>query len=124
MSNRTDKFKYPIEVFWSEEDEGYIAIVPDLPGCSAWGETEEMALHEVQDAIQAWLKAAKKAKREIPMPSLEANFSGKFVARVPKRLHAELSRRAKSEGVSLNQYVLFLLSAPMPYNRLPGKKVA
>lgn len=112
MSNdESQKFKYPIEVFWSEEDEGYIALVPDLPGCSAWGETEEHALREAQDATKAWLKAATKAKREIPTPSLETNFSGKFVMRVPKRLHAALSRRAKVEGVSLNQYVLFLLSA-------------
>ncbi len=106
----TEILKYPIEVFWSEEDEGYIATMPDLPGCSAFGETEEEALHEVQEASQAWLKAAKKAKREIPIPSLDNHFSGKFVMRVPKRLHAELTRRAKMEGVSLNQYVLFLLS--------------
>lgn len=111
MSSKEQKFKYPIEVFWSEEDEGYIALIPDLPGCSAWGETEDRALYEAQDAARAWLKAAKKAGHEIPVPSLKDNFSGKFVMRVPKRLHAELSRRAKSEGVSLNQYVLFLLSS-------------
>jgi predicted RNase H-like HicB family nuclease len=111
MSKKTEKFKYPIEVFWSDEDEGYIALVPDLPGCSAWGETEAEALLEAQDAAHAWIKAAKKAGKAIPSPSVDANFSGKFVMRVPKRLHAELTRRAKLEGVSLNQYVLFLLSA-------------
>lgn len=110
MSKQAEKFKYPIEVFWSDEDKGYIAVMPDLPGCSAWGESEEEALREAQDAAQAWIKAAKKAGKVIPSPSLENNFSGKFVMRVPKRLHAELSRRAKTEGVSLNQYVLFLLS--------------
>jgi antitoxin HicB len=102
--------KYPLEVFWSEEDEGYIAIVPDLPGCSAWGETEEQAVHEIQDAIKAWILAAQAGGRLIPAPSLDTSFSGKFLMRVPKRLHAELSRHAKVQGVSLNQYVLYLLS--------------
>ncbi len=107
---RKEKFKYPIEVFWSDEDKGYIAIVPDLPGCSAWGATEEEALREVHDAAHAWLKVAIKMKREIPQPSTEANYSGKFLMRVPKRLHAELARAAKAQGVSLNQYILYLLA--------------
>jgi len=42
--------KYPIEVFWSDEDEGYIAVVPDLAGCSAWGKTEAEAIREARDA--------------------------------------------------------------------------
>src|SRR5438105_1129437 len=96
-----DKFKYPIEVFWSDEDEGYIATVPDLPGCSAWGTTEEEAVREVHNAAHVWLKVAVKMKREIPEPSVEANYSGKFLMRVPKRLHAELARAAKAQGVSL-----------------------
>lgn len=105
------KLKYPIEVFWSDEDEGYIAIVSDLPGCSAWGTTEEEAIREVHDAEYAWLQAVKKSVREIPAPSVETSFSGKFLMRVPKRLHAELVRTAKTQGVSLNQYVLYLLTA-------------
>jgi antitoxin HicB len=55
--------KYPIEVFWSDEDKGYIAVVPDLPGCSAWGKTEADAIREAQDAIAAWIMAAKSMKR-------------------------------------------------------------
>jgi len=104
------KFKYPIEVFWSDEDEGYIALVPDLSGCSAWGKTEEEALHEAQNAAKAWIKAAKSMKRSIPEPSLDTHFSGKFLMRMPKRLHAEVARAAKVEGVSLNQYLLYLIS--------------
>ena len=42
--------KYPIEVFWSDEDEGYIAVVPDLPGCNAWGKTEAAALRRAAQA--------------------------------------------------------------------------
>lgn len=59
---------YHINIFYSEEDEGYIADIPDLPGCSAFGETPEEALHEVQIAKQAWLAAARSAGKPIPVP--------------------------------------------------------
>lgn len=105
--------KYPIEVFWSDEDEGFIAVVPDLPGCSAWGASEAEAIEEAHDAIAAWIKAAKSAEKPIPAPSPmsdAAEFSGRFLMRVPRRLHADLARNARREGVSLNQYVLYLLT--------------
>ncbi len=104
--------RYPIEVFWSEEDEGYIAIAPDLPGASAWGKTEAEAIKELHLGIDLWIKAAKKVGNAIPRPSdrADVNYSGKFLMRVPKRLHSELAHAAKAQGVSLNQYVLYLLT--------------
>lgn len=51
---------YHINIFYSQEDEGYIADIPDLKYCSAFGSTEEEALHEVLKAKEAWLDAAKK----------------------------------------------------------------
>jgi predicted RNase H-like HicB family nuclease len=62
-------YRYAIEIFYSEEDEGYIAVVPELPGCSAFGKSEEEALEEVKLAIELWLETAKKESREIPKPS-------------------------------------------------------
>ena len=59
---------YHINIFYSEEDEGYIADIPDLSGCSAFGETPEEALQEVQIAKQAWLAAARDAGKPIPAP--------------------------------------------------------
>ncbi len=61
--------KYAIEIFFSDEDEGFIAVVPELPGCSAFGETEEEALGEVKVAIDLWLDTAREEGREIPEPS-------------------------------------------------------
>ncbi|MCK4428620.1 MAG: type II toxin-antitoxin system HicB family antitoxin, partial [candidate division Zixibacteria bacterium] len=52
--------RYTIEIFYSEEDKDYIAVVPELPGCSAFRETEEDALEEIKTAIQLWLETAKK----------------------------------------------------------------
>ncbi|MGO9171101.1 MAG: type II toxin-antitoxin system HicB family antitoxin [Rhodomicrobium sp.] len=64
-----DASRYPIQVFWSEEDAGFIAAVPDLPGCSAWGATQVEAVREVEDAIAAWIEAMKAAGNPIPQPS-------------------------------------------------------
>jgi predicted RNase H-like HicB family nuclease len=61
-------YRYAIEIFYSEEDEGYIAVVPELPGCSAFGKTEEEALEEIKIAMELWLETAKRGGREIPSP--------------------------------------------------------
>lgn len=63
-----ESYRYAIEIFYSEEDGGYIAVAPELPGCSAFGETEEEALREIKVAIDLWLEAAEKEHREIPKP--------------------------------------------------------
>lgn len=62
-------YKYAIEIFYSDEDEGYIAIVPELPGCSAFGETIEKALEEIKVAMDLWIETAKKEGRKIPIPT-------------------------------------------------------
>jgi len=59
---------YHINIFYSEEDGGYIADIPDLESCSAFGETPEQALAEVKKAMQAWLEAARREGKPIPEP--------------------------------------------------------
>jgi len=59
---------YHINIFYSEEDEGYIADIPDLQFCSAFGDTPEEALKEVQIAKTAWLEAAHTEGKPIPPP--------------------------------------------------------
>jgi len=59
---------YHINVFYSEEDEGYIADIPDLKSCSAFGPTPERALREVLIAKEAWLETARKHCKPIPKP--------------------------------------------------------
>ena len=60
---------YHLNVFYSEEDGGYIADIPDLKYCSAFGETPERALAEALIAKDAWLRAAKRNNKPIPLPS-------------------------------------------------------
>ena len=59
---------YHINIFFSEEDGGYIADIPDLDSCSAFGKSPEQALAEVNVAKVAWLEAARKAGKPIPRP--------------------------------------------------------
>jgi predicted RNase H-like HicB family nuclease len=59
---------YHINIFYSDEDGGYIADIPDLTACSAFGETPDEALRQVEVAKQAWLAAARKARKPIPEP--------------------------------------------------------
>jgi predicted RNase H-like HicB family nuclease len=61
-----EQLKYPVEIFFSSEDEGYIANVPDLPYCSAFGETPEEALREVQIAIKLHLDVLEETGRPNP----------------------------------------------------------
>ena len=58
--------KYALEIFYS--DEGFIGLLPGLSGCSVFGETEDMALHELMIAIDLWLQTARKVGRRIPNP--------------------------------------------------------
>jgi predicted RNase H-like HicB family nuclease len=59
---------YHINIFYSDEDEGYIADIPDLRYCSAFGDSQEEALREVQLAKAAWLEAARAENKPIPPP--------------------------------------------------------
>jgi predicted RNase H-like HicB family nuclease len=68
MKNNTPS--YPISIFWSHEDDAYIAMAPDLEGCSAGGATAVEALQELQVAMALWLEAAQKIGKPLPKPSL------------------------------------------------------
>ena len=59
---------YLIETFWSEEEQAYLCLAPDLPGCSAAGNTPLDAIREMQDAMSSWLQACSNMGRELPMP--------------------------------------------------------
>lgn len=107
-----NELSYPVSIrpLSSDEGGGYLAFFPDIPGCVADGETIEQALSEAQDALDSWLKTAREFNDKIPEPSIAQSFSGQTRLRLPKSLHAELSIRAKSEGVSINTLAVTLLA--------------
>ena len=98
-------FEYAFELrpLSADEGGGWLIAFPDLPGCMSDGETPEEAMHNGRDALDAWIRAARQAGRDIPKPGELP--SGKLIARVPRSLHARLHARAKQEGVSMNALV-------------------
>ncbi len=90
--------KYAIEIFYSDEDEGYIAVAPELPDCSAFGRTEIEALQEIKTAIALWIKTAKNEGKEIPLPI------GKPFLSKAKELWPERMDKARSPGRPLLLY--------------------
>lgn len=71
---------YAINVFWSDEDESYIATVPDLRGCSAFGDSPEEAVREVEVAKRLWLESARERGDPIPKPSYRPPDAPKIAA--------------------------------------------
>lgn len=104
---------YRLEIIPDTCEGGFSARYPDLPGCITCADSLEKAVSNAMDAKKAWLEAALEGGTEIsepmPVPDL-SEYSGQFKIRIPKSLHRSLSLHAKEEGISMNQYCLYLLS--------------
>ena len=101
---------YRMEIVKDNDEGGFVASYPDLPGCITCGETAEEAVKNAQDAKKAWLEAALEENITIPEPeSLEA-YSGQFKLRLPRSLHRALAEHSQREGISMNQYCVYLLA--------------
>ena len=61
--------KYEVIIYWSKEDDAYVAEVPQLAGCAAHGESQEVALRNAQEAITLWIETAKEFSDPIPEPA-------------------------------------------------------
>jgi len=61
-------FKYEVIIYWSDEDQVFIAELPELPGCMAHGESQESALKNAQEAIQLWIDTANEFGEPVPVP--------------------------------------------------------
>ena len=60
--------KYEILLYWSNDDQAFIAEVPELPGCMAHGDSQENALKNIQEAIELWLDTANETGQDVPQP--------------------------------------------------------
>ena len=104
---------YRMEIIPDTEEGGYTARFPDLPGCLTCAETINDLVVSAEDAKRTWLAAAIDDGVEIAEPTEEQSledYSGQFKLRIPKSLHRSLSVNAKKEGISMNQYCIYLLS--------------
>jgi len=103
------KLKYAVTLIPAEEG-GFAVQIEDLPGCYSQGETAEEAMEMIEEAKELWMESVYEDGLEIPLPSSEIEYSGKFNVRVPASLHRKLAKLAVKEGVSLNQYLVYALS--------------
>ena len=101
---------YRMEIIPDLEEGGFTVSWPELPGCLSCGETMEEAVRNGLDAKITWLESALEDGLEIPVPANLDDYSGQFKLRLPKSLHRDLSEQARAEGISMNQYCLYLLA--------------
>ncbi|MGI6109241.1 MAG: toxin-antitoxin system HicB family antitoxin [Eubacteriaceae bacterium] len=101
---------YRLEIVPDAKEGGYVARYPELPGCITVGDSVEKAAENALDAKKEWLTAALEDHISITEPVSLDDYSGQFKLRIPKSLHRSLSEHSKAEGISMNQYCLYLLS--------------
>jgi predicted RNase H-like HicB family nuclease len=103
-------YNYIIQPVNDESGSYFHARVLEFDGCQSTGDTYEEAYGGLLEAMEGWIETKLSGGYPIPEPIAADSFSGRFVLRIPKSLHAKLALCAQREGVSLNQYALFKLS--------------
>jgi predicted RNase H-like HicB family nuclease len=104
------ELNYRMEIVEDKEEGGFVVSYPELPGCITCGDTIESVIANATDAKKAWLSAALESGIDIPNPDNLEDYSGQFKLRIPRSLHRSLAEHSKREGISMNQYCVYLLS--------------
>lgn len=105
------QYPYELKMLTEEEGGGFFIRYTDLPGCMSDGETADEAIKMGEDARQCWIESRLEQGKSIPLPFSASNkYNGRITVRAPKSLHRELIEKAENEGISLNQYLVYLLS--------------
>jgi len=101
---------YKIEVIEDKEEGGYALSCPELKGCVTCADTIQHGFEMIEDAKKCWFTACLEDNIPIPEPTEINEYSGQFKLRIPKSLHKTLTEQSRQEGISMNQYCLYLLS--------------
>lgn len=104
------ELSYRMELLEDKDEGGFVVSFPDLPGCITCGETIESAIANAMDAKAEWLESALESGVVIHEPDSLSDYSGQFKLRIPRSLHRSLAEHAVTEGISMNQYCVYLLS--------------
>jgi len=102
---------YKIEIIEDKNEGGFVLSCPELKGCITCAKTLEQGYKMIEDAKKSWFTACIEDKIPIPEPMRLEDYSGQFKLRIPKSLHKVLAERSKQEGISMNQYCLYVLSS-------------
>ena len=101
---------YKLEIVPDLDEGGYVARYPELPGCITVGDSVEYVVSNALDAKREWLTAALEDGILISEPGELDDYSGQFKLRIPKSLHKSLAEHSRAEGISMNQYCVYLLA--------------
>lgn len=101
---------YKLEIVPDLDEGGYVARYPELPGCITMGDSVEHVVSNALDAKREWLTAALEDGVLISEPGELDDYSGQFKLRIPKSLHKSLAEHSRAEGISMNQYCVYLLA--------------
>jgi predicted RNase H-like HicB family nuclease len=101
---------YSMQLFWSEEDQEYVAVIPEFPYLSALAATPEQAVHEAEIVLGLALDHMAEIGQDPPEPLTLSGYSGEIRVRMPRTLHRKLAARARMENVSLNTLMVSLLA--------------
>lgn len=105
---RNDHYTY--RVFWSEEDQEYVATCAEFPSLSWLERSPEKALTGIRKVVSECVEDMRNSGEPIPEALSTKSFSGRFVIRIPPQLHRRLATLAAESGVSLNRLVSHKLS--------------
>lgn len=102
--------RYSRTVTWSPEDEEFVALSPEFPGLSGVGESPEVAVSALSEALDMAISLADEQGEPLPEPLQLTEYSGQFRVRLPRALHARLAREAEIQNTSLNSLVVAALA--------------
>lgn len=109
MALRNDKYTYRIT--WSEDDTEYVGLCIEFPSLSWLSSTPDASLKGIRKLVEDVVKDMRQNGESPPEPLASRSFSGKFIVRIPPKIHRNLVIQAAEEGVSLNRLVSSKLSA-------------
>lgn len=102
---------YSMQIFWSQDEESYVATCSEIEGASAFGATPQEAAAELANAIEGVVAVLQEDGEALPRVIERPKYSGQLRVRLPRSLHARLATEAEAEGVSLNTLIVSRLSA-------------
>jgi antitoxin HicB len=102
-----------------ERGKPWTASVEELPGCTSRGKTSDEALNGIQAAMSKWIATAIEEGRDVPEPKSATSHSGRLLLRMPRTLHADLTRASEREGISLNQFITDVLAGAVEWRSRP-----
>jgi len=103
MALNNDRYTYRIT--WSEDDKQYVGLCVEFPSLSWLAENQEAALKGIRKVVEDVIKDMKISGEYLPLPLSNKKFSGKFIVRIPPKVHRDLAIQAAEEGISLNRLV-------------------